>query len=143
MLSEIEPAVYPAFRKSRLRFFFIGGAEKISPETFTMNYDQYIAKLSSGRVCGMVDQHWNFQTAENSIKQQGLDDCTYVPVGVVIDSGITERYHTPDALDVSNGIGQGDYSIGTAAGIFKSLVSIILIVIANKSAKLMGEEHLF
>lgn len=77
----------------------------VDPETFTMNYDQYIAKLSSGRVCGMVDQHWNFQTAENSIKQQGLEDCTYVPVGVVIDAGITERYHTPDALDVSNGIG--------------------------------------
>ena len=33
------------------------------------------------------------------------------------------------------GISQGDYAIGTAAGIFKSVVSIILIFIANKIAK--------
>lgn len=77
----------------------------IDPETFTLNYDQYIAKLSSGRVCGMVDQHWNFQDAENAIKQQGLDDCTYVPLGIVIDKGIKERYHSEAALDATGGIG--------------------------------------
>ncbi len=77
----------------------------IDPETFTLNYDQYIAKLSSGRVCGMVDQLWNFQDAVNAIKQQGLDDCTYVPVGVVIDEGIEERYHSAAALDATGGIG--------------------------------------
>lgn len=77
----------------------------IDPETFTLNYDQYIAKLSSGRVCGMVDQHWNFQDAENAIKQQGLDDCTYVPLGIVIDKGIKERYHSEPALDATGGIG--------------------------------------
>ena len=38
---------------------------------------------------------------------------------------------------------QNDFSIGTAAGIFKSLVSIILIVIANQIAKRNGEERLF
>lgn len=37
----------------------------------------------------------------------------------------------------------GDYAIGTAAGIFKSAVSIILIFIANKIAKHNGEEQLF
>lgn len=77
----------------------------VDPETFTLNYDQYISKLSSGRVCGMVDQHWNFQDAENAIKQQGLDDCTYVPVGVVIDKGIKERYHSESALDATGGLG--------------------------------------
>ena len=41
------------------------------------------------------------------------------------------------------GISQGDYAIGTAAGIFKSLVSIILIVLANQIAKHNGEEQLF
>lgn len=77
----------------------------IDPETFTLNYDQYIAKLSSGRVCGMVDQHWDFQTGELAIQQQGLDDCTYVPVGVVIDKGIKEHYHSESALDATGGIG--------------------------------------
>ena len=41
------------------------------------------------------------------------------------------------------GISQGDFAIGTAAGIFKSFVSIILIVIANQIAKRNGEEQLF
>lgn len=76
----------------------------VDPETFTMKYDQYISKLSTGRVCGMVDQHWDFNDAELSIKNQGLDECTYVPLGIVIDQGIEEHYHSAPALDVSNGI---------------------------------------
>lgn len=77
----------------------------IDPETFTANYDQYIAKLSTGRVLGMVDQYWNFQTAENSLVQQGLEEYCYVPIGCVIEEGIVERYHSAPALDISNGIG--------------------------------------
>lgn len=77
----------------------------IDPETFTMNYDQYISKLSSGRVLGMVDQFWDFQAADVALKQQGLYDCTYIPVGVTIDKGIEERYHSAPVLDVSNGVG--------------------------------------
>ncbi len=41
------------------------------------------------------------------------------------------------------GISQGDYSLGTAAGIFKSVVSITIILIANEMAKRAGEERLF
>jgi len=41
------------------------------------------------------------------------------------------------------GIGQGDFSLGTAAGIFKSVIAIILIFLANASAKAAGEERLF
>ena len=77
----------------------------IDPETFTMNYDQYIAKISSGRVLGMVDQHWDFQDGENAIKTAGLEGCTYVPLGLVIDEGIEEQWYSPSALDVSNGLG--------------------------------------
>ena len=36
-----------------------------------------------------------------------------------------------------------DYSLGTAAGIFKSVVSLSLIVIANTIAKKTGDERLF
>ncbi|MBQ8639923.1 MAG: extracellular solute-binding protein [Lachnospiraceae bacterium] len=77
----------------------------VDPESFTQTYDQYIAKLSTGRVLGMCDQHWDFQTGEEAIKQQGLDDCTYVPLGLVIEEGIEEHYHSASALDVSNGLG--------------------------------------
>ncbi|MBR4224935.1 MAG: sugar ABC transporter substrate-binding protein [Oscillospiraceae bacterium] len=76
----------------------------VDPETFTMKYDQYISKLSTGAVCGMVDQHWDFNDGELAIKKLGLDECTYVPLGIVIDEGVVEHYHSPAALDVSNGV---------------------------------------
>ena len=41
------------------------------------------------------------------------------------------------------GISQGDYAIGTAAGIFKSVVSIILIFIANKLPNIMVKSSCF
>lgn len=75
-------------------------------------------------------------------------------VGNVLNAGFEIQYILGNGLvqDVSQtidiyvlkwGISQGDYSIGTAAGIFKSVVSIILIVIANQIAKRNGEEKLF
>lgn len=77
----------------------------IDPETFTMSYDQYIAKISSGRVLGMVDQHWQFQDAENSLKSQGLEDLTYVPLDLVLDESVTPQYFSPPTLNVANGLG--------------------------------------
>ncbi|MBR1864748.1 MAG: sugar ABC transporter permease [Ruminococcus sp.] len=62
----------------------------------------------------------------------------------LLGNGLVQRYsQTIDIYVLKYGISQGDYSIGTAAGIFKSLVSIILIFLANRTAKAMGEEHLF
>ncbi len=46
----------------------------VDPESFTQTYDEYIAKLSTGRVLGMIDQWWDFAyTVNDSLKQQGLD----------------------------------------------------------------------
>ena len=77
----------------------------IDPEAFTLSYDQYMAKLSSGRVIGMVDQYWNFRDADTALTTQNLDDRTYVPLGVVLDEGTTDKYFSPSALDVGNGVG--------------------------------------
>ena len=75
-------------------------------------------------------------------------------VGNVLNAGFEIQYllgnglvqnvsQTIDIYVLKWGISQGDYAIGTAAGIFKSVVSIILIVIANQIAKRNGEERLF
>lgn len=77
----------------------------VDPEAFTLSYDQYTAKISSGRVLGMVDQYWDFQNAENSLKSQGLDDRTYVPLGITMEKDTVDQYFSPRTLDVSNGIG--------------------------------------
>ena len=62
----------------------------------------------------------------------------------LLGNGLVQRVsQTIDIYVLKWGISQGDYAIGTAAGIFKSAVSIILIMIANQIAKRNGEERLF
>ena len=81
----------------------------VDPESFTQTYDEYIAKLSTGRVLGMIDQWWNFAYSVNdSLKQQGLDKqgCDYVPLPITISEDIKNMWHTSDGtLNVSNGLG--------------------------------------
>ena len=75
-------------------------------------------------------------------------------IGNVLNAGFEVQYllgnglvksvsETIDIYTLTWGISQNDYSLGTAAGIFKSVVSIILIIIANQLAKGAGEERLF
>lgn len=77
-----------------------------------------------------------------------------INVGNVLNAGFEVQYllgndlikSVSDTIDIyvlNWGISQSDFSLGTAAGIFKSVVSIILIVIANNMAKRAGEERLF
>lgn len=77
----------------------------IDQETFTASYDQYISKISTGRVLGMVDQHWQFQNAENALKQQGLDERTYVALPLVIDPNVKPRYRSKLEFNAGSGIG--------------------------------------
>ena len=39
----------------------------VDPESFTQSYDEYISKLSTGRVLGMIDQWWDFSNANDAI----------------------------------------------------------------------------
>ena len=75
-------------------------------------------------------------------------------VGNVLNAGFEVQYllgnglikSVSDTIDIyvlTWGISQNDFSLGTAAGIFKSVVSIALILVANFAAKRMGEERLF
>ena len=75
-------------------------------------------------------------------------------VGNVLNAGFEVQYllgnglvqkvsQTIDIYVLNWGISQNDFSLGTAAGIFKSVVSIALIVVCNQMAKRAGEERLF
>lgn len=77
----------------------------IDKETFTQNFDQYMAKISSGAVLGMFDQHWNFQDAENVLITQKKDNRTYVGLPLVFDEGIKDHYKDRPALNLNNGFG--------------------------------------
>lgn len=75
-------------------------------------------------------------------------------VGNVLNAGFEVQYllgngliqsvsQTIDIYVLNWGISQNDYSLGTAAGIFKSAVSIALIMLSNAWAKRAGQERLF
>lgn len=75
-------------------------------------------------------------------------------VGHVLNAGFEVQYllgnglvksvsETIDIYVLTWGISQNDFSLGTAAGIFKSVVSIALIVLANYFAKKTGDDSLF
>ena len=75
-------------------------------------------------------------------------------VGNVLNAGFEVQYllgnglvqsvsQTIDIYVLKWGISQNDYSLGTAAGLFKSAVSILLIVMANALAKRYSEQRLF
>lgn len=77
-----------------------------------------------------------------------------INIGNVLNAGFEIQYllsnglvqsvsQTIDIYVLKFGISQCNYSLGTAAGIFKSVVSIILILLANAAAKAAGEERLF
>ena len=75
-------------------------------------------------------------------------------IGNVLNAGFEVQYllgnglvksvsETIDIYTLTWGVSQNDFSLGTAAGIFKSVVAIILIVAANQFAKKTGESRLF
>ncbi|QEN03443.1 extracellular solute-binding protein [Thiospirochaeta perfilievii] len=80
----------------------------VDPESFTQTYDEYIAKVSTGRVLGMIDQWWDFAyTAGEAIKQAGLDEigCEYVPLPITISEDIENQWHcSGEELNVASGI---------------------------------------
>ena len=71
-------------------------------------YDEYIAKLSTGRVLGMIDQWWDFAyNVNDALKQQGLDvaGCNYVPLPITIEEGVKNQWHNSGGvLNVSSGL---------------------------------------
>lgn len=77
-----------------------------------------------------------------------------INIGNILNAGFEVQYllgnglvqqvsQTIDIFVLKYGISLGNYSLATAAGIFKSLISVILIFLANRFAKAMGEERLF
>ena len=77
-----------------------------------------------------------------------------INVGNILNQGFEVQYllgnglvqkasQTIDIFVLKYGIGLNNYSLATAAGIFKSVISILLIVGANYAAKKAGEERLF
>lgn len=77
-----------------------------------------------------------------------------INIGNILNAGFEVQYllgnglvqqvsQTIDIFVLKYGISLNNYSFATAAGIFNSFVSIVLITLGNKLAKASGEESLF
>ena len=75
-------------------------------------------------------------------------------IGNVINAGFEVQYllgngllqsvsQTIDIYVLKYGVGKMNYSLGTAAGVFKTFVSMTLIFLFNFIAKKTGDERLF
>ncbi|BBH22538.1 ABC transporter substrate-binding protein [Paenibacillus baekrokdamisoli] len=77
----------------------------IDNEAFAQNYDQYLAKIASGRVLGMFDHQWNFSQSENTLISQQKFDRTYFGFPLVYDASIKDYYMERPPLNLGNGFG--------------------------------------
>ena len=81
----------------------------VDPESFTATYDEYLEKLSTGAVLGMVDQWWEFAyDIGSAYERQNLRElgCDYVPLPITISDNMTNQWHVKrsNELDISTGI---------------------------------------
>ena len=78
----------------------------VDPETFTLSYSQYIDRLATGRVLGIVDQHWEIIDALSELHGKGMDDCAYVPLPITVDKSIKGNYLCRESnLNTASGLG--------------------------------------
>lgn len=77
----------------------------LDPDFATQTHDDYIAKLSSGRVVAITDANWDYASAESVLISDGKVDKTYAPLPVTLypeDKAPTLMYQ---GLQVGWGIG--------------------------------------
>jgi putative aldouronate transport system substrate-binding protein len=77
----------------------------IDRSAFTDNYDQYIAKLASGRVLGIHDQRWQFQDGDRPLRDMGQNNRTMAPLPVVFDENIRPHYRDRPIPNLGRGVG--------------------------------------
>jgi putative aldouronate transport system substrate-binding protein len=78
----------------------------IDRASFTDTYDQYSAKISSGRVLGQSVQGWQFIYGPDlANRDRRQNNRTMAPLPVVWDANTTPRYRTLPILNILRGMG--------------------------------------
>ncbi len=57
----------------------------LDPESFTQKYDQYKAKIASGRTLALTDAAWEISEAQTALRQAGLEDRMHGQYPIVLD----------------------------------------------------------
>ncbi|RCW74780.1 ABC transporter substrate-binding protein [Saliterribacillus persicus] len=74
-------------------------------EAFTQNYDEYLAKVTSGRVLGFFDYRWQAGQALDNIQNADDPYAEYMAFPIVFEEGIKDQYLDPSGFVASPGMG--------------------------------------
>lgn len=77
----------------------------LDPEFATQTHEDYLAKISSGRVLALLDQDWDYRDAERVLKSDGKLDKTYAPLPVAMDETIKCPSLMSQGLVTGQGVG--------------------------------------
>ena len=77
----------------------------LDPESFVQKYDQYKAKIATGRVIGLIDQDWAYGDAEKALKAAGKFDQGYGHYPVTLTEEYKETSFWPTGFMAGYGIG--------------------------------------
>jgi putative aldouronate transport system substrate-binding protein len=74
-------------------------------ESFVQNYDEYLAKIASGRVLGFFDYGWQVGQAFDNLKDGDDPYKRYMGFPIVFDEDIKDQYLDPPGFVASPGMG--------------------------------------
>lgn len=77
----------------------------LDPEFATQTHEDYLSKIASGRVLGLLDADWDIATPESSLKARGMYERTYAGLPVTIDESVTCEMLREHNLGVGWGVG--------------------------------------
>ena len=80
----------------------------LDPDSFTQTYDEYLAKISSGRVLALSDGLWEYEDAENILMDDGKDERTYARFPATMNKDILHPAYRMWAYVPQNGVGITD-----------------------------------
>lgn len=77
----------------------------IDPDSFVQKYDQYKAKIASGRVLGLIDSEWQFREPEQALLQAGKPERTYGMYPIVLNETFKNRNFQSPGYSGGTGVG--------------------------------------
>ncbi|MBN2533269.1 MAG: ABC transporter substrate-binding protein [Spirochaetales bacterium] len=89
----------------------------LDPESFIQTYDQYITKLSSGRVLAIIDQVWNIQQIETKLGKKDMINRFYGSFPITLSREYKHSLNYPVAYTSRWGIGITDKCVDPVAAI--------------------------
>ncbi|MDR2888597.1 MAG: hypothetical protein LBV33_02015 [Lachnospiraceae bacterium] len=80
----------------------------LDPDSFTQTHDEYLQKIASGRVLGLMDANWSIEEATSVLTTEGKPERAYGFFPVTVDESVLFPIYRQPVYMASNGIGITD-----------------------------------